>query len=90
MSQAVRRWQAMADLQASAPKAAAAEAAEEEERQEAARQRAARRRRRVALAAAAALAVLAATAAWLWPGREPASASSGATAPAASVPAQPA
>jgi serine/threonine-protein kinase len=90
MSQAVRRWQAMADLQASAPKAAAAEAAEEEARQEAARQRAARRRRRVALAAAAALAVLAATAAWLWPGREPADARSGATAPAASVPAQPA
>lgn len=88
MSQAVRRWQAMADLQASAPKAAA-EAAEEEARQEAARQRAARRRRRVALAAAAALAVLAATAAWLWPGREPADARSGATAPAASVPAQP-
>jgi hypothetical protein len=90
MSQAVRRWQAMADLQAGAPKAAAAEAAVEEERQEAARQRAARRRRRVALAAAAALAVLAATAAWLWPGREPADARSGATAPAASVPAQPA
>jgi hypothetical protein len=89
MSQAVRRWQAMADLQASAPKAAA-DAAEEEARQQAARQRAARRRRRVALAAAAALAVLAATAAWLWPGREPADASSGATAPAASVPAQPA
>lgn len=89
MSQAVRRWQAMADLQARAPKAAA-EAAEEEARQQAARQRASRRRLRVALAAAAAVAVLAATAAWLWPGREPADARSGATAPAASVPAQPA
>jgi hypothetical protein len=90
MSQAVRRWQAMADLQARAPKADA-EAAEEEARQQAARRRAARRRRHVALAAAAALAVLAATAAWLWPGREPADARSGASAPAtASVPASPA
>ena len=88
MSQAVRRWQAGAELQASAAPKAAAAAAEEEARQRAALRRAARRRRRVALAAGVAVAVLAATAAWLWPGREPLR--SGATAPAASWPEHPA
>ena len=90
MSQAVRRWQAMADLQAAAAPKAAAEAAAEEERRQT-RERAQRRRRRVALAAGAAVLVLAATAALLWPGREPADARSGASpSPAAGVPAAPA
>ncbi len=73
MSMAIRRWQAQAAAQAQAVAAAhaAADAGAQQDAARSAAKRAARRRRTVALAAITGLLVLAATAAWLWPGAAP-------------------
>jgi serine/threonine protein kinase len=87
MSAAIRRWQTQFAAQAAAPRPTPGSPGRIE--QPAPHDRAAARRLRVAIAAAAALLVLAATAAWLWPDREPAVPRSGATAPVAGVPVLP-